>query len=256
MFTGIAAAAMLAKKKEEPIFECPVCDVQFNRRYNRNRHMELIHKMSRPDLPPLIPDVVKKLPEESQKLKESQQVSESTMETAISPVPTKVIEENESKPMKVDEMKKEEPVFECPICDGQFNRKYNRDRHMELIHKMPRPDLPPLFPDVVKKHPEESQKLKESQKSKESHQVSESIMETGISPVPANVIEEESRSTKVCPQSGRTIKKVKMGPEPKKNEDVAMETGTSSQTEPQVMQLPIQNILTGRTMTSGLTVHF
>ncbi|MCP4347242.1 MAG: hypothetical protein GY795_17155, partial [Desulfobacterales bacterium] len=171
MFTGIAAAAMLAKKKEEPIFECPVCDAQFNRRYNRNRHMELIHKTSRPDLPPLIPDVVKKLPEESQKSKESQQVSESTMETdkeCISPVPAKVNEE-ESKPVKVDEKKKEEPVFECPICDGQFNRKYNRDRHMELIHKMPRPDLPPLFPDVVKKHPEESQKPKESPKYKESH---------------------------------------------------------------------------------------
>ncbi|MCP4365511.1 MAG: hypothetical protein GY800_09475, partial [Planctomycetes bacterium] len=74
-------------------------------------------------------------------------------------------------------MKKEEPIFECPMCDHQFNCKYNRDRHMELIHKMPRPDLPPLFPNLVKKSKEtqtleemkkESLKAEENPKSEES----------------------------------------------------------------------------------------
>ncbi len=38
-------------------------------------------------------------------------------------------------------------TYFCEVCPATFNRKYNRDRHMELIHKVPRPVLPPLFPE-------------------------------------------------------------------------------------------------------------
>ena len=42
-----------------------------------------------------------------------------------------------------------EKVYPCPECGFEFSRKFNRDKHMELIHKMPRPDLPPLYPEKV-----------------------------------------------------------------------------------------------------------
>ncbi len=42
----------------------------------------------------------------------------------------------------------------CKVCPTTFNRRYNRDRHMELVHKVPRPILPPLFPEKpVPKNP-------------------------------------------------------------------------------------------------------
>ena len=40
-------------------------------------------------------------------------------------------------------------IFDCPVCTATFNRRFNRDRHVELIHKQPRPDLPPLYPDKL-----------------------------------------------------------------------------------------------------------
>jgi hypothetical protein len=40
-------------------------------------------------------------------------------------------------------------LFKCTICHARFTRRFNRDRHMELLHKVPRPDRPPLYPDVV-----------------------------------------------------------------------------------------------------------
>ncbi|MCP3668103.1 MAG: hypothetical protein GY696_37370 [Gammaproteobacteria bacterium] len=41
--------------------------------------------------------------------------------------------------------KKETSFYVCEICPATFNRRYNRDRHMEHVHKVPRPNLPPLY---------------------------------------------------------------------------------------------------------------
>ncbi len=40
---------------------------------------------------------------------------------------------------------KETSFYICEVCPATFNRRYNRDRHMEHVHKVPRPNLPPLF---------------------------------------------------------------------------------------------------------------
>ena len=39
--------------------------------------------------------------------------------------------------------------FPCHICHLVFNRKFNRDKHIELIHRIPRPERPPLYPKLV-----------------------------------------------------------------------------------------------------------
>ena len=39
--------------------------------------------------------------------------------------------------------------FPCHICHLVFNRKFNRDKHIELIHRIPRPERPPLYPTLV-----------------------------------------------------------------------------------------------------------
>ncbi len=207
MFTGIATAAMLAKKKEEPVFECPVCYGHFNRKFNRDRHMELMHKMPRPDLPPLYPNILKKpvqKPEESGKVKKSEEVKSPT------------------------DVKKPEEV---------------------------------KTPTDVKK-PEEVKKpamMKKSEKVQKADETMETNMEN-IPPVLRKAIPEkkiQSRPTKRCPQPACPAKKVKfMKPEPKNNEDDSMETQPEPEPEPQVTHLPIQNLLTGRTNTQGLTVHF
>ncbi len=40
--------------------------------------------------------------------------------------------------------------YVCEHCLAMFNRRYNRDRHVELVHKVPRPGKPPLFPKIIK----------------------------------------------------------------------------------------------------------
>ncbi len=53
-------------------------------------------------------------------------------------------------PIVMNPEKPADPTFDCKICAAEFTRRFNRDRHMELIHKIPRPDLPPLYPEVLK----------------------------------------------------------------------------------------------------------
>ncbi len=62
---------------------------------------------------------------------------------------------NEAMARKFDKINdKESTYYVCEVCPATFNRKYNRDRHMEHIHKVPRPVLPPLFPEKsVPKNP-------------------------------------------------------------------------------------------------------
>ncbi len=182
------------------------------------------------------------------------------------------------KKMKVTETKKGELIFECPMCDHQFNRKYNRDRHMELIHKLPRPDLPHLFPNLVKKSKEtqtseemknellkaeenlkseESMESEENQKSEEFKKFEETkkyeeifeaaAMDTdkeGISPD-----EEHSRLTKICPKSGRVVKKARMNKESKKK---PLPTPKGAE----IVKLPIQNVLIRRNAVPCMSVHF
>ncbi len=53
---------------------------------------------------------------------------------------------NETMTRKFDKINdKESTYYVCKVCPTTFNRRYNRDRHMELVHKVPRPVLPPLF---------------------------------------------------------------------------------------------------------------
>ena len=57
MFSGIAVAGM---QKPKP-YGCTVCEVHFNKRFNRDRHMEVIHKVPRPAGPPLYPEMLKNI---------------------------------------------------------------------------------------------------------------------------------------------------------------------------------------------------
>ncbi len=108
MFTGIATAAMLAKKKEEPVFECPVCYGRFNRKFNRDRHMELMHKMPRPDLPPLYPNILKKPVQKPEEPGKEVETPMDAMEPEEVKTPTDVKKPEEvKKPAKV---KKSEEV--------------------------------------------------------------------------------------------------------------------------------------------------
>ena len=68
---------------------------------------------------------------------------ENEVEEVVSAVETEeVIEPIEKSP--------NDEVYECQVCLAQFNRRYNRDRHVELIHGVPRPGgRPPLFPNKV-----------------------------------------------------------------------------------------------------------
>ncbi len=180
---------------------------------------------------------------------------------------------------KALEKNKEEPIFECPICDGQFNRKYNRDRHMELIHKKPRPNLPPLFPELVNKDStqksEETRKPEESKKSEEMKQTmkteekseekkkpkvpkkpeakSEETMEADKENIPPTIQEEKfcSKPTKICPESCHPIKKAKIV-----KEDSMDTNPPPNQSNPQVAKLPIQDVFIGRNAIPSLSVHF
>ena len=103
-------------------YPCHKCDKTFNRQYNQERHMKFVHK---------VPKNLK----------------------------------NPAGNMAVfvpKNLREEERTFPCNICDKIFSRKYNRDKHMELVHKVPRPDHPPLFPEILKKATEE--KKTDSQK--------------------------------------------------------------------------------------------
>lgn len=59
---------------------------------------------------------------------------------------------NEEMGEDVDEketIKQVDKFYHCPECGYKSNRRFNRDKHMELIHKVPRLDKPPLYPDKV-----------------------------------------------------------------------------------------------------------
>ncbi|MCP3668185.1 MAG: hypothetical protein GY696_37810, partial [Gammaproteobacteria bacterium] len=63
-----------------------------------------------------------------------------------------------NKPSKENgDQKPEAPTsyYVCEHCPAMFNRRYNRDRHVELVHKMPRPGKPPLFPKTIKDKPKD-----------------------------------------------------------------------------------------------------
>ncbi len=49
-------------------------------------------------------------------------------------------------PKRGDVFTQTDHEYVCDICKARFNRRYNRDRHVELTHKVPRPGKPPLYP--------------------------------------------------------------------------------------------------------------
>ena len=60
-----------------------------------------------------------------------------------------------------------EKEFECDVCGHVFNRKFNRDRHVELIHKVPRPEKPSLYLKEESKDRPEVQVSEKEDKTKE-----------------------------------------------------------------------------------------
>ena len=43
------------------------------------------------------------------------------------------------------------PIFECKVCSAEFNKRFNRDRHMTLIHKAKPPLYRKRLPPVVQR---------------------------------------------------------------------------------------------------------
>jgi len=75
---------------------------------------------------------------EMKEKKKAKQASDAVLASRNKTVVKSEIKENEEVSPKEE--------FKCEICPALFNRRYNRDRHMELIHKVPRPGRrPPLF---------------------------------------------------------------------------------------------------------------
>ncbi len=68
-----------------------------------------------------------------------------------------------SVPKEVD-CKPNEPTYNyvCERCPAKFNRRYNRDRHVELVHKIPRPGKSALFPKIINDETVEVVPLKRS----------------------------------------------------------------------------------------------
>ncbi len=63
-----------------------------------------------------------------------------------------------NKPSKENgDQKPEAPTsyYVCEHCPAKFNRRYNRDRHVELVHKIPRLGKPPLFPKIIMDKPKD-----------------------------------------------------------------------------------------------------
>jgi len=56
-------------------------------------------------------------------------------------------------------------IYKCKVCPAKFTRRFNRDRHMELVHKVARPEKPPLYPDhlAAAAQPKDIQKAVETQ---------------------------------------------------------------------------------------------
>jgi len=178
-----------------------------------------------------------------------------------------------------DTTKKEEPVFQCTVCSALFNRKFNRDRHMELIHKIQRPDGPPLYPNVIKKveepQPIETENSADDQSEDSNQNQSEDSMQMNIETEPVKDFEkpsveakkpekEYSHPTRISPSSGRIVKKAKRvipvdAAAKKQEEDAKMEMCADDSipsTDPKVIQLPLQAAARGNTLTPTMTVHF
>ncbi len=68
-----------------------------------------------------------------------------------------------SVPKDVD-YKLNEPTnnYVCERCPAKFSRRYNRDRHVELVHKIPRPGKSALFPKIINDETVEVVPLKRS----------------------------------------------------------------------------------------------
>ena len=120
MFTAVASAAMLKNLKEKELegedvdeketikrgpklYPCPQCGYKFNRRFNRDKHVELIHKIPRPERPPLYPQKVKYISEKPEEKKKNQ------------PAEPKPKEKMSAKPVESEEKKKSvEPKEKTP----------------------------------------------------------------------------------------------------------------------------------------------
>lgn len=100
--------------------------------------------------------------------------------------------------------KPENKHFLCPVCGNEFNRKFNRDKHMELIHKIPRPDAPPLYPGKVEyivpvevKSPKKEEKAKPEKKDVEEKVKPEKEAEVEVmDTLPASAPEEKAPQIK------------------------------------------------------------
>ncbi len=70
-------------------------------------------------------------------------------------------------PIVADVMKKKEELFKCTVCNAEFSRRFNRDKHVETIHKIPRPDKPSLYPEILSKNPLNTNEEEDSQSPKQ-----------------------------------------------------------------------------------------
>ncbi|MCP4346438.1 MAG: hypothetical protein GY795_13030 [Desulfobacterales bacterium] len=79
-------------------------------------------------------------------------------------------------------MKKKEELFKCTVCNAEFSRRFNRDKHVETVHKIPRPDKPPLYPEMLSKNPQNANEEEDSQSPKQIMEMKKSSIVKKIRP--------------------------------------------------------------------------
>jgi hypothetical protein len=163
-----------------------------------------------------------------------------------------------------------EPIFNCPICVAKFGRRFNRDRHVELIHKIPRPDLPPLYPEKLnlKEHTVDVPKTPEDNVSPILPKPTKKIfkIQSEVTPVlPKKKLTEGKRSfshTKKSSEAAPVLPKKKLaeGKRPSSDDDDYDELPAKKVHCPQdlpVTQVPIQHeIPLSRTMMPMISLHY
>lgn len=183
----------------------------------------------------------------------------------------KVVKHSEPDERKIPKESDPEPDFPCLVCPSHFNRKFNRDRHMEVMHKVPRQML------RVRKTPKPAVAMPEDNTQKEV-QTDETRMEvpTIDDTPPLMIVEEDTNEepwigkqpsephtspveTEVTPKTVRkptleiqTIKTTKF----KETSTDKASTNICSTSQAKLVKIPIDNGMYGPNMTPSLTIHF
>ena len=160
------------------------------------------------------------------------------------------------------------PMFSCPVCDITFNRRFNRDRHVEGVHKLPKPAHVPIKvgrkPGVKKlgKKPEEQVPKEEVEKPSVTQPEKIPGDQSDKPPIlPEKTLEMEITVEEEVPkkepiEKDHDEKKVAM----KRPADPLPATPAKKPTQPEdlpVTKLPIQHIINfGKSMMPAVTIQY